>query len=82
MTKCSHVLGGSNTFSAYVNLQEVEKCNQNKWGLGGECWEAHQRGMGNTLSISDLRGTSAEGGYLLDRFRPTKKPHQETVGTS
>ena len=52
VTKCGRVLGGSNTFSAYVNLQEAEKCNQNKWGLGRECWEAHQRGMGNTLSIS------------------------------
>ena len=33
--------GSNNAFSAYVNLQEAEKWNQNKWGLGGECWEAH-----------------------------------------
>ncbi|KIM60617.1 hypothetical protein SCLCIDRAFT_937500 [Scleroderma citrinum Foug A] len=45
--------------------------------LGGS-----QEGDENYCLFRDLRGTSAEGGYLLDRFRPTKKPHQETVGTS
>ena len=41
VTKCGHVLGVTMLFVTYVNLQEAEKCNQNKWGLGGECWEAH-----------------------------------------
>ena len=41
VTKCGRVLGVTTLFVTYVNLQEAEKCNQNKWGLGGECWEAH-----------------------------------------
>ena len=41
VTKCGCVLGVTMLFVAYANLQEAEKCNQNKWGLGGECWEAH-----------------------------------------
>ena len=36
--------------------------------LGGS-----QEGDENYCLFRDLRGTSAEGGYLLDRFRPTKK---------
>ena len=72
--------GSSNAFSAYVILQEIE------WGLSGECWEAHGRltrkGWELLCLFRDLSGSSAEGGYLSDGIRPTKKPHLKTVRTS
>ena len=48
--------GSSNAFSAYVILQEAQMWKTNQVGIKrrmvGGSWEAHQKGMGTTLSIS------------------------------